>query len=562
MSSPEPGWSAEHVRGHRERAFTEREHLRKALRDTPGSQRAVLADLLEFNAGTEFGRAHGLAGVRGADDYRRAVPIHGYADLEPWIERMAAGERGLLTSDDPVVYFTSSGSTGEHKKVPVTRRFMRTSFFPFFYAAWAPMVEHHPDFTADRDAVLNLKHDPLPVPRATADGKPHLGASQVDFGAAFGEPLSAEPGSAATWAALPVPVAADDHLEKAYLRLRLAVEADVRGVIGINPAVVAALPHQLRTWWERLVRDVRDGTALGHRVREPNPERAARLEALASAFGQVRPAHVWPRVRQIFCWTGGVAALYLPRLREEYGIGVELLPAPVAASEGPTAVTLDRHPAAGDLAVTSSFYEFVPADTPITPDAATLLPHELEAGHEYQVVYSHVGGFYRYAGGDVVRVVDTEDGSPRVAYAGRAGVSDAAGERLRESHVVRALARATAETGLEVRNASCRHSPTADGVPGYEFALAPTTPWTTDETERLRLRLDAALAAESPGYRGARARRALAPARLAAVDGAAFWRDWHERVAEGTRPAQVKDKLFRQDERSWRRLVGAPRDEE
>ncbi|ROP36562.1 GH3 family domain-containing protein [Saccharothrix texasensis] len=553
MSSPERGWSAAHVGDYRKRVFHERDVLTRALGEARAWQQRVLHDLLDFNAGTAFGREHGFGRIRTLDEYRRAVPVHGYDGLEPWIERMAAGERNVLTADDPVVYFTSSGSTGAHKKVPVTPRFMRTSFFPFFYAAWASMVEHHPDVVG-ADAVLNLKQDPLPVPKLTGDGRPHLGASQVDFGAAFGEPLSAEPGTSARWAALPVEVAADDHLEKAYLRLRLAVEADLRCVIGINPAAVAALPYQLTLWWERIVREIRDGTVGGRAVADPDPARAAELEALARRFSPVRPAHVWPNLRVVFCWTGGVASLYLPRLREDYGIGVDVLPAPVAASEGPTAVTLDRHPRAGSLVVTASVYEFVPADLPIGAGAETLQAHELEPGGEYQVVYSHVGGMYRYAGGDVVRVVDRLGGVARVEYAGRATPSDAVGERLRESHVVGALSTALAESGLEVRNASCR---VAGATRRYEFALAPYTPWSGDETTRIGERLDAALRARSAGYDSARVQGRLAGPELTLLDADAFQRDWHRRVAEGTRPAQVKDKLFRQDQADWERLVGA-----
>jgi hypothetical protein len=74
-----------------------------------------------------------------------------------------------------------------------------------------------------------------------------------------------EPGSRAPWAELPVPVGDTDYLDKAYLRLRLAVEHDVRGVIGINPAAVAALTDQLGQWWPEIVRELRDGTAGGRR---------------------------------------------------------------------------------------------------------------------------------------------------------------------------------------------------------------------------------------------------------------------------------------------------------
>jgi hypothetical protein len=534
---------------YRQRVFAERDRLTDALADGIGQQRAVLADLLAHNADTVFGREHGFDRIRTLDDFRKALPIRNYDGLAPWIERAAHGERGVLSADDPVVYFTSSGSTGAPKKIPVTRRFMRTTFFPFYYAAWAPMAEHFPELVTDPDAVLNLKHDPRPAMRTAPDGRPHLGASQIDFGTTFGEPLSAEPGSRASWETLPEGVAPDDHLEKSYLRLRRAVEADVRCVIGINPAMVAALPYQLRLWWPRIVKEIRDGTLGGMPYRAPNPDRAAELERSATRFGAPRPAHIWPNFRVIFCWTTGVAALYLPRLREEFGIGVTLLPAPVAASEGPVGVALDRHGSAGSLVVTASVYEFVDADEELVPDAPTLEPHELEAGREYHVVFSHVGGLYRYSGGDVVRVVDMTAGVPRVEYAGRATTQGVAGERLRDSHVIHAAAAATAATGLDVRNVSCH--------PGtrYEVAVAPPGPWSATETARYAAVFDETLAARAPGYRAARDAGRLAAPVLRVLPADAFQRAWHAEVAAGVRPAQVKDRVFRKDPAAWQRLV-------
>ncbi|MFG3497322.1 GH3 auxin-responsive promoter family protein [Streptomyces sp. NPDC047928] len=576
-------WATDgHGERYRERVVAERDALLAAFTDMRGHQREVLRDLLEFNAGTEFGRRHGFDRIRTIDDFRAAVPVQDYAAHAPLIERTAAGEPNLLTADMPVVYFTSSGTTGAHKKIPVTPRFMRTTFMPFYYAAWAPLIEHHPAVLRRPDAVLNLKHDPLAAPPTTASGRPHVGASQVDFGAKFGEPLSAELGTGAPWASLPVDVAADDHLEKAYLRLRMAVASDVRCLIGINPAMVAAVPYQLDLWWPRIVKEVRDGTVGGVPYGTPDPERAAGLERVADWFGTVRPGHVWPRVEALFAWTTGVASLYLPGLREEFGAGVSTLPAPVAASEGPVGVALDRHTSAGSLVVTASVYEFVPADDELTPDAATLLPHEIEPGRDYHVVFSHVGGLYRYAVGDVVRVVDRVGGVPRVAYAGRGNRSDAAGERLRDAQVVRALSAALDGTGLSLRNVACRVEPApappsatgtsatgtsaagtsaagasaAGQVPHYRFAVAPRGAWDAAESARFTALLDEALARESAGYGAARSAGRLAAPSLLALDPAAFDRDWHAAVAAGVRPTQVKDRLFRQDEALWRRLTG------
>ncbi|GAA0614160.1 GH3 auxin-responsive promoter family protein [Streptomyces crystallinus] len=556
MNSAEPWADPERVGRYRARVFAERDRLRAAFTDPGAQQRRVLADLLAFNADTAYGRAHDFARVRTLDDWRKAVPVQDYSALAPWIERAAAGEDNVLTADRPALFFTSSGTTGSRKKIPVTRRFMHTTFFPFYYAAWAPLITHFPDVLARPDAVLNLKHDPLTTPPTTASGKPHVGASQADFGTRFGEPLSAEPGTHAPWATLPTPLAPDAHLDKMYLRLRMAVESDIRCIIGINPAMVAALPYQLNLWWPRILKDIRDGTLDGRPGLLPNPERVVELQQLTRCHATIRPAHIWPHMRALFCWTTGLASLYLPRLREEFGPGVALLPAPVAASEGPVGVALDRHRSAGSLVVSASVYEFADADRDLTPDTPTLRPDELEPGRDYHTVFSHVGGLYRYAVGDVVRVVDHEDGVPRLEYTGRSTLSNVAGERLRDAHVLRALTTALTAGGLELRNAACRVSRDERGTPAYEFALAPHTPWTDDETERFTARLDRALGQESPGYRRARADRRLGAPSALRLPADAFLRDWQESVAGGIRPTQVKDRLFRQDPAQWRRLTG------
>jgi hypothetical protein len=545
------------VTPYRDRSFAERSRFLGALCDIDGAQHRVLTDLLAAGAGTAFGTAHGFAGLRDLADYRRAVPIRDYRALQPWIDRAAAGEPNVLSADAPLVFFTSSGSTGAAKKIPITARFMRQVYFPFYYQALAAIVQHHPAAIASANGTLNLKHDVPTRPATTASGRPHVGASQVDFGAVFGEPLSAEPGTKASWATLPLPVDDDAHSERTYLRLRQAVEHDVRCVIGVNPAMVAALPHQLAAWWPRIVRDLRDGTFGGRPGGTPNPARAAELERLAESFGTLRPAHVWPRFELIYCWTTGLAKLYLPRVAAQFGAGVSVLPAPVAASEGPLGVPIDRHPTAGAPAVESVLYEYLDADEDIKPDSDTLGVSDLEAGRDYHVLVSHVGGLYRYALGDVLHVVDRRAGVPRVEYAGRNQLSDLVGERLRESHIIRALDTVLRTGGITVANATCR-AVTPDGrPPRYEFALAPDRPFDAREVDAVTAALDAALSATAPGYRRARQGAALDPPVLHRTAPDAFYREWQRTVERGVRQTQVKDRVFQRDDDVWQRLVGS-----
>jgi hypothetical protein len=279
------------------------------------------------------------------------------------------------------------------------------------------------------------------------------------------------------------------------------------------------------------------------------------LERLASYFGTLLPAHVWPNMQAIYCWNTSISSLYMPRVAESFGPNVRVLPAPVAASEGPVAVALDRHATAGSPVVAAAVHEFIDADEDIQSSSQTFDFSALEIGREYHVVLSHVGGLYRYALGDVVRVIDRVGGVPRLEYAGRRTLSDAVGERLRESHVIRAMKTALASTGLEINNVTCRVEGRTDKNTRYEFAVAPRQPFLTSETKALAAAFDQALQDGARGYHDARRNARLEKPVFHVTAPDAFFQEWQDRIASGIRPPQAKDRMFTRDDTLWRRLV-------
>ena len=98
-----------------------RRAFEQAIADPRAAQQARLRSLLAENAQTEIGRRHGFAALKDLDDYRKAVPRCSWDDVAPLVDRMVAGERGLLVAEDPFFYATTSGTTGRRKLLPVTR---------------------------------------------------------------------------------------------------------------------------------------------------------------------------------------------------------------------------------------------------------------------------------------------------------------------------------------------------------------------------------------------------------------------------------------------------------
>ncbi|GAA2637739.1 GH3 auxin-responsive promoter family protein [Actinomadura fulvescens] len=551
--------ATERADAYRHRVRAESRAFLGALDDPRAAQASVLGELLAAGAAAAFGREHGLGPAQGVDDYRKAVPIRGHEEFGPWLERVHAGEKRVLTGEDPIAFFASSGTTGTEKAIPVTGGFLRRCFLPFYFAGFSRLVEHHPGLPDHDDAVLNLWQDPHSATGRTSGGRPHLGPSQLDYGK-VGEDLAVGLGNRAPWSRLPERFADAGPWERTYLRLRLAAEHDVRGVIAVNPAIAAALPYQLGVWWPRLVQEIRDGTLGGAPFRAPDRERAATLERLAVRRGSLRPADVWPRLELLLTWNTYVARLYLPRTREEYGEHVRVRPAPIGSSEGPLAIPVDDRPAGGPLAVTSCFYEFIPAEEEITPDGPTLLPHELEEGREYHVILSHLGGLYRCAVRDIVKVIGFTGATPVVEYSCRMGLVSVAGERLRESHVLRAMADASAVAGASIRNLAYRARPAEDrpadgGGQGHEAAVAFDEAPSVRDLRAFSDALDIALARESPGYAAARRTEELAAPVVRPVPPESFLREWRRRVEAGERPPRVKDRVFQDDPGVWTRLT-------
>lgn len=85
------------------------------------SQREVLQDLVTSAQYTEFGRRYDFSSLFSTRDFKKAVPVHEYDDLKPYIQRMMNGEENILWNT-PIRWFAkSSGTTSDKSKfIPVS----------------------------------------------------------------------------------------------------------------------------------------------------------------------------------------------------------------------------------------------------------------------------------------------------------------------------------------------------------------------------------------------------------------------------------------------------------
>jgi len=103
------------------------------------------------------------------------------------------------------------------------------------------------------------------------------------------------------------------------------------------------------------------------------------------------------------------------------------------------------------------------------PKGLTVLrAHELEVGRNYYILLSNYAGLYRYHLGDVVRVVDYVETTPRIEFLSPgAHTCSLTGEKLTEHQVVTAVSKTCGELGWKC--AVYVVAPVWTDPPGYRF---------------------------------------------------------------------------------------------
>jgi hypothetical protein len=338
-----------------------------ALRYVRRVQEATLASVVRHSRTTEFGRKHGFERIRDYDSFRRNVPVGDYDSFSPYIDRMRAGERGLLVPE-PVLYFgNSSGSSthGRSKFLPISDRQIRHqqkagADTVFRYMAWSGDTEMFTGYTLGlfppttmrtEGPVLITSNPALMMTKMPLLTRPvYLPEQDVRVIANYDEKLG---------------VIAERYLDH-----------DVRAVAGTT------------CWFTLLFEKV-----------------------LAAARRRGRDARnvrdVWPNLRVLF--GGGVSATpYLPVIRALMGSDDVSLVDTYNATEGGVYATSDFSGARGMLMLPhrGTFFEFVPIEQreqqgKTSPARVPLWA--VEPDRPYAIVVTTSSGLFAYELGDIVR---------------------------------------------------------------------------------------------------------------------------------------------------------------
>jgi hypothetical protein len=508
--------------------------LRRIVLDPAAAQRRALADVLRRCGDTDYGRALGYARLTSLDDFRAAVPIVDYEAIRPWIDRQIETGRCAIAPERPLMYALSSGTTGQPKRIPVTREVVRR--MRRAQAAMALAQQRSSGMFAGRLMVMagSMREETL------SDGSP--------AGAVTGLIYATMPMWVRGRYIIPPEVfEVTDHERRYALIARMALQhADLSAWSTANPSSFLRLLEHIRTHAETLTRELASGGCAAldglparldgpiRRVLFAEPARAAAL-ATAAAADEITPARLWPALRGVMTWTGGGCAPAATALQRLLPAGARLLEAGYVASEGRVTAAVDPESRLGLPLADDVFMEFVPVAAWDRGERETLLLHELQPDSEYQILLTTPAGLARYAINDVVRTARTFDGGVGFAFARKGrGVTSLTGEKLTEEQVNLAVEAVTRERELTAPFHLVLADPQANGYRALLTCAAPADP------ADLARGLDAAWRRLNLEYESKRSSGRLNPPRVELLrrEAAADYRA--ACVAKGQREAQFK----------------------
>jgi hypothetical protein len=517
-------------------------------------QHAVLERILRGHVDSAFGRDHHFADINDVASFRKQVPVAGYEYVEPYIQRVVAGEwNALLDSPKIHMFAMTSGTTAARKLIPVT-----DSYLADYRRGWniwgLKTYRDHPE--------VRLR----PIVQLSGDWQESFTPAGVPCGAVTGLTARTQHPLVRWIYCVPGCVGkVKDAAAKYYVALRLSLPRKVALIIAANPSTLVNMARAGDQEKEALIRDLYDGTlsdrldippdvltALAPRLQKRYPERARELEEIIKRTGTLYPKDYWPRDCVIGNWMGGSVGAYLRHYPRYYG-ATPVRDVGLIASEGRMTIPMADGTPSGVLDITSHYFEFIPQEEAGGPHPTVLAAHELQEGRTYYILLTTSYGLYRYNISDVVRCTGFHNATPLVEFLSKgAHFANLTGEKVSEHHVTGAMADVLRELDLTLTAYSV--APVwDDDLPYYGLFVERSDVANREQGARLAQALERRLAELNVEYASKRDSQRLGPMRLQLMP-ANTWQKWdRQRLARsgGTleqykHPCLINDPKFRE----------------
>ena len=94
--------------------------IKKWRKSAVQDQNNILSELVAKGKNTIFGKDHSFSDINSYEDFKRQVPIRGYEELRPYVDKIVGGEKDVLWPGMPKYFAKTSGTTSGVKYIPLT----------------------------------------------------------------------------------------------------------------------------------------------------------------------------------------------------------------------------------------------------------------------------------------------------------------------------------------------------------------------------------------------------------------------------------------------------------
>lgn len=369
-------------------------------------QREVLQHLVTSAQYTEFGRKYDFSKLFSIREFKKAVPIHEYEDLKPYILRLMNGEENLLWNT-PVHWFAkSSGTTSDKSKfIPVSEESLQDCHYKGAKDVLTMYYRYNPDsdLLTGKGLVIGGTHTVHQVNENIQYGD--LSAVLLQNSPFWGH-----------WIRTPeLSIALLDEWEE-------KIEKLAQGTITENVTSISGVP----TWTLVLIKRILEIT------------------------NKPTLAEVWPSL-ELYIHGGVSFTPYREQFEKLIGKDIHYLEM-YNASEGFFAAQI--HPDEDGMALFFDhgiFMEFMPIEEYGKAQPETIGLLDVELGQHYALVINTNGGLWRYLLGDTIQF--TTLAPYRIKVSGRLKhFINAFGEEVIADNSDKAIAQASRETDAVVND--------------------------------------------------------------------------------------------------------------
>lgn len=357
-------------------------------------QEELVFRIARENANTSFGREHGFNRIRSIDDFRQRVPLSTYDDYIKYIERIANGERNVLTA-----YLTKHLSILDgFKRMPQSRWGIQT-FYDYNFCASFYIAGQEGLLTSEM--TLNL-----------VDSYIEQLPSGVYIGNLLGRQLTKRDFDNSQVYVIPVDIAnsvgKNDIL---YIQSLYALQQQkISLAICDHYADMINLLRYIEKHWPRLANEIEQGNSYV----KADADRATAIREIMGEhhIGTQLVTKLWPNLHCVMIYDVCCLTTSFELLRTYCGRDVHYIFAGINSSIGTFTTPLHADDPQTVLIPDSVFYEFKPVEAKNYNDLLTL--DQLELGKSYELIATTLSGLYRYKTDKVFYVVGHHHETPTV----------------------------------------------------------------------------------------------------------------------------------------------------